>query len=109
MAEKAKTSSEHDTEAKPETTGRNEFHEKFAEIEGLFTGRIQDIVVEKYRDDFLSVSDKARSESGAGYIAVIQGLPAQVSGKGTLWLQRIVDALCEKTKTIMPSLNLFEK
>ena len=84
-------------------------HEKFAEIEELFARGIQDIVVEKYRDDFLSASDNARSESGANYIAVIQGLPAHVSGKGTLWLQRIVDTFCEKTKAIMPSLNIFGK
>ena len=109
LAEKAKTSSEHEAETKPETAGRNEFHEKFTEIEELFARGIQDIVVEKYRDDFLSASDKARSESGANYIAVIQGLPAHVSGKGTLWLQRIVDTFCEKTKAIMPSLNIFGK
>jgi bifunctional UDP-N-acetylglucosamine pyrophosphorylase / glucosamine-1-phosphate N-acetyltransferase len=107
LAEKAKASSEHDAETKPETAGRNEFHEKFTEIEELFARGIRDIVVEKYRDDFLTASDNARSQGGAGYIAVIQGLPAQVSGKGTLWLQRIVDVFCEKTKTIMPSLNLF--
>ena len=109
LAEKAKTSSEDDAETKPETAGRNEFHEKFAEIEALFARETQDSAVEKYRDDFLSASDKARSESGAGYIAVIQGLPAHVSEKGTLWLQSIVDDFCEKTKTIMPSLNIFGK
>jgi len=109
LAEKAKTSSEHNAETKPETAGRNEFHKKFTEIEELFTRGIRDVVVEKYRDDFLSASDKARSDSGANYIAVIQGLPAHVSGKGTLWLQRIVDTFCEKTKAIMPSLNIFDK
>jgi bifunctional UDP-N-acetylglucosamine pyrophosphorylase/glucosamine-1-phosphate N-acetyltransferase len=109
MAEKAKASSDHEIETKPEVAGRAEFSERFAEIEELFARGIQDVVVEKYRDDFLSASDNARSESGASYIAVIQGLPAQVSGKGTLWLQRIVDVFCEKTRTIMPSLNIFSK
>jgi bifunctional UDP-N-acetylglucosamine pyrophosphorylase / glucosamine-1-phosphate N-acetyltransferase len=109
LAEKAKASSEREVETKPEAAGRTEFSEKFVEIEELFSRGIRDIVVEKYRDDFLSVSDNARSESGASYIAVIQGLPAQVAGKGTLWLQRIVDVFCEKTKTIMPSLNVFGK
>jgi UDP-N-acetylglucosamine/UDP-N-acetylgalactosamine diphosphorylase len=109
LAEKAKTSSEHDAETKLEAAGRNEFHEKFTEIEGLFASGIRDTVVEKYREDFLSASDKIRSEGGANYITVIQGLPTHVSGKGTLWLQRIVDTFCEKTKTIMPSLNLFGK
>ena len=109
LAEKAKTSFEHDAEKKAEMAGRTEFSEKFAEIEGLFASAIRDSVVEKYRDDFLSASDKARSERDANYIAIIQGLPAHVSGKGTLWLQRIVDAFCEKTKTILPSMNIFGK
>jgi UDP-N-acetylglucosamine/UDP-N-acetylgalactosamine diphosphorylase len=107
LAEKSKVSSEHETETKTETAGRNEFHKKFTEIEGLFASGIRDIVVEKYRDDFLSASDKARSEGGANYITVIQDLPAHVSGIGVLWLQRIIDTFCEKTKAIMPSLNIF--
>ncbi len=94
---------------KREVAGRNEFYERFSEIEGLFAAAIRDSAVEKYRDDFLSASDKARGESGADYIAVIQGLPAHVSDKGTIWLQRIVDAFCEKTKEIVPSLRLFGK
>lgn len=109
LAEKAKTSSEHETETKRETAGRNEFHEKFTEIEGLFASDILDNLVKKYRDDFLSASDKARSASGANYIAVIQGLPAHISAKGTEWLQRIVDMFCEKTQAIMPSFNMFSK
>ena len=109
LAEKAKVSSEHDAELKLEVTGRNEFSEKFTEIERLFAGGIQDSVVEKYRDDFLSASDKARSESGANYIAVIQGLPAHVSEKGTVWLQTIVDTFCERAKAIIPSFNMFGK
>jgi bifunctional UDP-N-acetylglucosamine pyrophosphorylase/glucosamine-1-phosphate N-acetyltransferase len=109
LAEKAKISPEHDAETRPETSGRNEFSEKFTDIEALFAGGIGDNAVEKYRDDFLSAFDKARSESGASYIAVIQGLPADVSDKGTVWLQRIVDTFCEKTKEIIPSFKLFGK
>jgi bifunctional UDP-N-acetylglucosamine pyrophosphorylase/glucosamine-1-phosphate N-acetyltransferase len=109
LAEKAMISRENEAERKPDVAGRNEFHERFSEIEGLFTGGIQDSVVEKCRNDFLSASDKARSERGANYIAVIQGLPADVSEKGVLWLQRIVETFCEKAKAIMPSLNIFNK
>jgi bifunctional UDP-N-acetylglucosamine pyrophosphorylase/glucosamine-1-phosphate N-acetyltransferase len=109
LAEKAMISRENEAARKPDVAGRNEFHERFSEIEGLFTGCIQDSVVEKCRNDFLSASDKARSERGANYIAVIQGLPAGVSEKGVLWLQRIVETFCEKAKAIMPSLNIFNK
>jgi bifunctional UDP-N-acetylglucosamine pyrophosphorylase/glucosamine-1-phosphate N-acetyltransferase len=109
LAEKAKVSSENEAEEKREVAGRNEFYDKFTEIEEVFAEGIQDSVVKKYRDDFLSASDKARSESGANYIAVIQGFPAHVSEKGVVWLQRIVDTFCDKTKGIMPSLNIFGK
>jgi UDP-N-acetylglucosamine/UDP-N-acetylgalactosamine diphosphorylase len=109
LAEKAKISPENEVERKLDVAGRKEFCERFSEIEGLFAGGIQDSVVEKYRDDFLSASDKARSEKGANYIAVIQGFPADVSEKGVVWLQKIVDTFCEKAKAIMPSLNIFNK
>jgi hypothetical protein len=109
LAEKTKGSSEYGTEKEPESVGRNEFYERFTEIEEIFAAAIRDSDVEKYRDDFLSVFDKARGESGANYIAVIQGLPAHISDKGTVWLQRVVDTFCEKTKEIMPSFNIFGK
>jgi len=109
LAEKAKASPKDDEKIKPETSGRNEFSERFAEVEALFAAAVKGSTVEKYRDDFLSASDKARGEGGAGYITVIQGLPAHVSEKGTIWLQSIVDAYCEKTKEIIPSFRLFCK
>jgi bifunctional UDP-N-acetylglucosamine pyrophosphorylase / glucosamine-1-phosphate N-acetyltransferase len=109
LAEKVKASSENDAEAKPETAGRKEFYGKFSEIETLFASKSHDGTVQKYRDDFLSDFDKAKIQSGGGYIAVIQSLPADVSAKGTLWLQSIVDDFCEKTKAIVPSLNIFGK
>lgn len=96
------------TQAAEEKAARIEFHEKFTEIEGLFAGGPRDGLVEKYRDDFLLAFDKARSAGGGSYISVIQSLTAPVSQKGTLWLQRIVDAFCEKAKATMPSFNLFE-
>jgi len=105
LAEKTKVSSDHEAE----TGGRKEFFERFTEIEMLFAAAVRDSAVEKYRDDFLSVSDKARSESGANYIGVIQGFPADVSEKGTVWLKTVVEAFCEKTKEIMPSFQLFGK
>jgi UDP-N-acetylglucosamine/UDP-N-acetylgalactosamine diphosphorylase len=109
LAEKAKIASKQKIGTKPEAAGRNEFYEKFQEIEELFKGDIQDSLVEKYCDDFLSASVKSRSAIGENYIAVIKGLPPHVSEKGTLWLQRIVDTFCEKAKAIMPSFNLFGK
>jgi UDP-N-acetylglucosamine/UDP-N-acetylgalactosamine diphosphorylase len=109
LAEKAKISPGHGPERRPETDGRNEFFEKFAEIEALFSAAVRDNAAERYRDEFLSAFDKARGGKSSGYTAVIQGLPADVSEKGTVWLQGIVDAFCQKTREIIPSLNLFGK
>ncbi|MEI6154680.1 MAG: UDP-N-acetylglucosamine pyrophosphorylase [Deltaproteobacteria bacterium] len=109
LAGKVKPSSDDGEDNKREQAGRKEFHEKFTEIEVLFKGAIQDDAIEKYRDDFLSSFDKIKRESETDYIAAIQGLPVHISEKGTLWLQKIVDIFCEKTKTIMPSLNMFSK
>ncbi len=107
LAEKVKMTSENEKERGPGISGRNEFYERFPEIEGLFVDGIKNIAVEKCRDDFLSVSDRLRSEKGANYIAVIQGLPAHVSEKGVTWLEKIVDTFCEQAKAIMPSLKIF--
>jgi UDP-N-acetylglucosamine/UDP-N-acetylgalactosamine diphosphorylase len=109
LAEKVKTSRDHNEEIKMEVTGRSDFSDRFSEIEGLFATAIKDSSIERHRDDFLSASADAREKKGANYIAVIQALPAHVSKKGTEWLQRIVDSFCEKTKKIMPSLRLFSK
>jgi len=110
LAEKAKTPPGHSLQGKLEVPGRNEFFERFAEIEALFAAATTgDSIVEKRRDDFLSAFQKAGSGKDAGYISVIQGLPAGVSGRGTLWLQGIVDVFRRKTGEIIPSMKLFGK
>jgi UDP-N-acetylglucosamine/UDP-N-acetylgalactosamine diphosphorylase len=109
LAEKAKPSSGDGAGTKQDSAGRLELHEKFAEIERLFTEGLEGDAAGKYRDDFLSDFNKANVGSEKNYIGAIQGLPLQVSEKGTLWLQRIVDAFCEKVKMIVPSLNIFGK
>jgi bifunctional UDP-N-acetylglucosamine pyrophosphorylase/glucosamine-1-phosphate N-acetyltransferase len=107
LAEKVKVSSKDDAGTKTNPNGRSEFFEKFSDIEELFAEAMKNSVIDRYRDGFLSASEKARSEKGTNYTAVIQGLPANVSQKGTAWLQGIVDSFCEKTKEIVPSLRLF--
>ncbi len=105
LAEKAKTP----VEGRPETPGRRELFAKFAEIEALFATAAADRAVEKNRDDFLSAFQKAGRGGDAGYLAVVQGLPADTSRRGTTWLQGIVDSFCRKTGAIVPSLKLFGK
>jgi UDP-N-acetylglucosamine/UDP-N-acetylgalactosamine diphosphorylase len=107
LAEKARISPEDEGKGKADAAGRNEFFERFSELEGLMKERSHDDVARSYRDDFLFASDKMRSERGSNYISVIQGFPRNVSEKGVLWLQKIVDTCCERAKAIMPSLGIF--
>ena len=109
LAEKAKFTSGPNEEIKPEAAGRNEFFRKFSEMEALFSKTLQDSAVERCRDDFLSAFQTAKGRNNTSYITVIQGLPSDVSGKGTVWLKGIVDAFCEKTEEIIPSFRLFGK
>ena len=109
LAEKAKISPENSGETTPEARGRNELWEKFPEVEELLATPMEDAAGQMYRDEFLSAFDKAKGQNGTDYIAVIQGLSADVSAKGTVWLQRIVAAFCQQTKEIIPALSLFGK
>jgi len=107
LSEKAKTSPEPGGNVGPEASGRKEFSERFAEMEALFTAGAADEAAGRYRDDFLVAFAKARGESGDNYIAAVQGLSADVSGKGTAWLQGIVNDFCRKAGRSVPSLQLF--
>ncbi|UCF84520.1 MAG: protein GlmU [Desulfobacteraceae bacterium] len=109
LAEKVKIPFEDDEKSNTKTKGRNEFSLKYSEIEGLFSGAMKNSDIDRYRDVFLSDYENSRINNGSDYIAVIQGLPSQVSQKGTTWLQGIIDAFCEKTKEIVPLLKLFAK
>lgn len=109
LAEKAKISSHTEGEGRSDLAGRNEFYERFSEIEGVFATKIHDSTIEDYRDDFLSASDSMRREKGTDYIAAIQGFPAHISEKGVTWLQKIVDTYCGRVSAMVPLLSLFNK
>ncbi|MBE0603735.1 MAG: UDP-N-acetylglucosamine pyrophosphorylase [Deltaproteobacteria bacterium] len=101
LAGKVKAPSGGGGEPAPEKAFRDAFSGKYSETEALFASPLRDGAAEKYRNDFLSASDKARSAGGANYIDVIRGLPVDVSGKGTAWLQRVVDAYREEAARII--------
>jgi UDP-N-acetylglucosamine/UDP-N-acetylgalactosamine diphosphorylase len=89
------------------TKGRNEFHSKFSEIAGIFSEGITNSRIERTKEAFLSNLEKSINWKGSDYISAIQGLSPHVSGMGSAWLQGIIDAFCEKTGEILPSLGLF--
>ncbi len=106
LAEKAGTFPENETQAVKGMAGKKEFYERFGEIEELFASPLTDGVAERFRDDFLSMNDKARSAKTARYIDVIQALDGDVSAMGVAWLQGIVDGYCDRARAIAPSLFL---
>ena len=62
----------------------------------------------KSRETFLKDFQKAAGNDKQNYIAAIQSLPAEVSSKGVKWLGSLVDDLCARASTAVPSLNLFK-
>jgi UDP-N-acetylglucosamine/UDP-N-acetylgalactosamine diphosphorylase len=109
MAEKGMMTPDGDTHQRQNPAGRKEFHEKIKEVATLFGKDLLDRSAEPYRDDFLSSFHKIKKAHETNYIEVIQGLPADISEKGTLWLDKIIDTLCRRATAIMPSLNLFTR
>jgi UDP-N-acetylglucosamine/UDP-N-acetylgalactosamine diphosphorylase len=106
LAGKAKVSRD-GADGAPETAFRNAFFERFPEIEGIFRSAARRGDVEKSRDGFLSAADMKGRAGGAGYREAVQGLPPEVSGAGTAWLQGIVDACRGEAAKILPSFGLF--
>ena len=56
------------------------------------------------RDKFLECVSRGISTTGKDYVAVIQGLAAEDSEIGVLWLQEIVDSVTADAQRIVPSL-----
>lgn len=89
--------------------GRVEFGRNFNLVEELFRpGTGADMGLE-HRDPFLEEIRKRTEYDGPDHVTLIQALPPEISKKGTLWLQEIVDGLCRKTAGILPAMGLFRK
>ena len=104
LAEKAAAFPQNEAHAIAGAAGKKEFYERFGEMEDLFASPLADGAVERSRDDFLSMFDRAPKMER--YIDVIQALDGDVSAMGVVWLQGIVDGYCDRTRAIAPSLFL---
>jgi UDP-N-acetylglucosamine/UDP-N-acetylgalactosamine diphosphorylase len=107
LADKVRTSGQSDEYAGKNAAGKNEFCEGFEQVEKVFASAGGDGATEKARDGLLSLMDKAGA--GENYIEVVRGFDAEMSGRGTAWLQGVVDACCNRVRELLPSLNLFAK
>jgi UDP-N-acetylglucosamine/UDP-N-acetylgalactosamine diphosphorylase len=60
------------------------------------------------RDAFLGGLNRVMQAGDGGYIATIQGLPADISEKGTAWLESVVTSHAKAVSQAMPGQQLFE-
>ncbi|MBN1365281.1 MAG: UDP-N-acetylglucosamine pyrophosphorylase [Syntrophaceae bacterium] len=96
---------------KTSISARHELHPKMTYIEELFSGKdLKELKnTEKSKDIFLNAFEKVAGKDRINYIETIQNLPAGISSKGSIWLNQVVDTLCQKVKDKLPSINLFKK
>ena len=85
---------------------RRELREKVVEVQAIMEACATDDEILRLRDDFLA-GLKMPVRASTGYVETIQGLPPEISSKGTRWLERIVARLCERVSAAMPALDLF--
>lgn len=86
---------------------KQEFFEKGKFLDELLNTDVSKSAGEEKRDAFLNALIKHKKERGDHYIEVIQSLPPHVSSEGTVWLDVIVNNICEQAKKTFPALNMF--
>ena len=85
-----------------------ELRKNMHEICDLFYTKLPDERETELRERFLEALHKNKQETGQrDYIQHMKALPPAVSQTGTLWLQHIVDSLCRRIGTFLPSFDLF--
>jgi bifunctional UDP-N-acetylglucosamine pyrophosphorylase / glucosamine-1-phosphate N-acetyltransferase len=84
-----------------------ELHDNIGSVCELFDGNIRDGKEAELRDRFLGAFEKCSRELDGDYIQHIKAMPAVVSQDGVRWLQQIIDVLCQRAGTFLPSFGLF--
>ena len=82
---------------------KNEFYNKWSEIEDHFRLMTNVDVKENMRDIFLETIRLGIINTGKDYISVISELKSEDKQHGTRWLQRIVDHITTGALKIMPT------
>ena len=89
---------------------RKEFGSSINKIQGIFrTNATTDSKVETLKGEFLTALNRIMRGGPDSYVETIQGLPADVSSKGTKWLECVVAYYCKMAATAMPGLQLFQE
>jgi bifunctional UDP-N-acetylglucosamine pyrophosphorylase/glucosamine-1-phosphate N-acetyltransferase len=86
----------------PTDQGRQELRDRIGEVLALFETPGIDP-----GDEFLTAFRAGADQPPRDYIATIQALPAEARAAGVQWLQGIVDDLCHRAGSLLPSLHPF--
>jgi UDP-N-acetylglucosamine/UDP-N-acetylgalactosamine diphosphorylase len=82
---------------------KQELFQRWQDLEAVFQSHQKNSGNPSLREPFLEAITRQIRETGADYVAVIQGLDTTSSATGTQWLQGIVDAMNEEALQVMPS------
>jgi len=96
-----KTSKENDSSRNLQQ--KNEFYNKWNEIEDYFRSLTNIVVNENLRDMFMETIRLGIITSGKNYVSVMSELKDKDKKHGTLWLQSIVDHIVDGVLKIIPS------
>jgi UDP-N-acetylglucosamine/UDP-N-acetylgalactosamine diphosphorylase len=109
VADKMPDSLKRDGSGERNRTGKIELHNNVGLVCDLFDSEMAAEIGAEHRDPFLAGLHNQMDDNETDYLKLIQGLPADLSRKGTLWLHRIIHELCRKTAEMLPSMNLFTR
>jgi len=90
-------------------SGKREFCKNITQVVELFNSKTISEMGVDIRNRFLGGFHAHSKEHGGNYIDVVQSLAGSISQQGTLWLDSLINALCLRTKEILPLLGLFKK
>jgi UDP-N-acetylglucosamine/UDP-N-acetylgalactosamine diphosphorylase len=82
---------------------QREFRERWPELEACLTDRREEAAGREERDKFIETLSSVREAHGDDYIRVIRSLDGGIASLGTLWLQRVVDAVAGRALACVPS------
>lgn len=92
-----------DTASRELLDRKNEFFNKWSQVEELLKATSEWTGETAARDSFLEKINQDTVEKGTDYITVIQGLEPEWSKKGTGWLQGIVNEVTDRVLALIPS------
>jgi UDP-N-acetylglucosamine/UDP-N-acetylgalactosamine diphosphorylase len=98
------------SQSERETRLRDEFGSNMNKMQGLFrSDTATDSAITTCKEAFLTALNRITQGGPGSYVETIQGLPSDVSLKGTQWLECVVAYYCRMASNAMPGLQLFKK